>query len=647
MEPASTVSPSPIPTDYGDIAFTRAVLDEMEAHLRALDKEVVELQDRLGSLEQQKKLLQRQIDIRDSLCAPVNRLPPSLLGMIFRCCLPFGRNSAMSNKEAPVSLGQVCSRWRQLTFNMPELWASIHIPLVTTRPSRWSAYINRKHQVVRLEAITSWLSRSAMHPLSISLAAGGVLPPTVSPFVEEMVSPYLELLSSYSTRWKIIYIQLHGLDWIQHFFSRYKVSDLPLLEKLHIDGSRCNIGKFTSAAATKALSAEDSFLRCPNLNYLSLPLLGELIVGVPVKWSQLTVLNLNGACSCPLFQIMETLSLCPNLECLSTCFDISSSLADLSLEQTVTLPRLRNLCVIDHCTSFDSPRFFNHLSAPNIRSLAYDRYAPSPWLSHLITRESLSPKLFRALGSFISRAQQPVEELSLQYDWLLEVDLFRFLSILPDLKRLSLRGSGPSIPSPRYLEPMSKRLVLDNSIIQELLTVPNKNDIVITTRGVCDHESESDSDSDGEGSTGGSSDHPALRPIGVTRLSDSCEGGEVWQETYNFFCPKLEVLHCTGATFSGQSLLNFLRSRATSSKRFGISRIHIVDIAFALGVVVPPQYVLDEIDSLSAESGMRLFLDFLTSEPESTPLSDPYSPLDGVHAVGFRSSSSAVFNPVF
>lgn len=640
MDPASAAESPPVPNNHDDIAPTKAALNRLESHLRHLDEEVSKLQGRLGELGWQKKALKRHISLRDSLNAPIHRLFPSLVREMFCYCLPFGRNPAMNNQEAPILLGQVCSQWRQIAHSTPELWAAIHIPLPAGRQTGFASYANRKHEAVRLQGIASWLSRSRDLPLSISLTAGDLFAPAIS---TKMVLPYLKLLSSFSPRWRLVYFHVPGFDWIQHFFSRYKASDLPLLEKLHIDGSRCNTSKFTRAGAMKALSREDSFLYCPKLRWISLPLLGELIIEAPVQWSQITVLNLNGACSCSLFQIMHTLSLCPNLLGLSVCFDISSSSADLSLEQTVSLPHLYYLCVVDHCTSFDSVRFFNHLCAPSLRCIAYDRYPPSPWLSHIITPESLSPKLFRALESFISKARQPVEELSLQYDWLIEGDLFRFLSLLPDLRRLSLRGNGRSTKPSFFTDSLPQPLLFDDMLFENLLIIPDKKDIVIITKDVSDRGSLSI----GEDSNDSDDNDGFSRPVGITRLSDCDEGGEVWQETYNFFCPKLQILQCTGAMFSGDSILKFVRSRACPSKRFGISRVRGVDISFPLGVEKPSDDLLNEIKALAEENGISLFLHFMPWTSENTPMSFPQTSSDGLHAVGFRMNDASVFSAVF
>ncbi|KAF9445708.1 hypothetical protein P691DRAFT_805272 [Macrolepiota fuliginosa MF-IS2] len=645
MDPTPSLQPSPVPNGHDDTVTTKETVVQLEFRLRSLDEEVKKVQSKFRTLERQKKSLKKDIDVRESLHVPINRLPPLLLRKIFCYCLPFERNSAMSNQEAPVSLGQVCSRWRQITHNTPELWAAIHIALSTFHRSGFASYANHKRGALRLHAISSWLSRSEERPLSISLTAIDTFPYTSSSLVEKLVSPYLDLLYSFRHRWRLVHLHVYGFDWIRLFFSRYNAPELPLLESLFIEGARCDTNKSTKERAMQALSREDSFLRSPNLRCVSLPLLGDLIVKVPVQWSQVTALSLSGACNCSLSQVMDTLALCLNLQSLSVCLGVSSLSADMSLEQTVTLPHLCYLRVVDYCTSFDSPRFFYHLCAPSVQSLAYERHGHVPWLSYVTTPESHSPRLFRALEAFLAKARRPVEELSLQYDWLMEGDLFEFLSLLPDLKRLSLQGSGPTRTIPSLHTDISpKMLSFDTELLGTLLTIPDKDDITVVTKDVGDHANPIN----GRGATAfDDTESTWSHPLGITRLFDGDGDGDggVWQETYNFFCPKLEVFQCKGAMFSGEPLLKFLQSRASSSKRFGILRIRCVDISFALGVEQPPEALLDDIRALTEEAGISIFLHFLPRTQANTPLSFPQSPHDGLYAVGFK--DAPLFNAVF
>ncbi|KXN91364.1 hypothetical protein AN958_01021 [Leucoagaricus sp. SymC.cos] len=654
METASTTPYSNRSDDDDNIECVREVLQQLEMKLKRTVDEMDKLEGRLATLEEQKRLLKRHIDIRDSIHVPINKLPPHILREIFTFCLPYGRNPVMSNKEAPVLLGQVCRGWRQVAHNTPQLWTAIHISLSSSPQTAFWPSAVRKHEATRLRAISSWLLRSQDLPLSISLISNDSSLSTSPSLAEKLAAPYLQLLSFFSYRWRLVYVSIRGIDWIRHFFSRYKRQHIPLLEKLHIDGSRCNVGKFTGARVTKALSEESSFLHCPKLSWLSLNLLGELIVEVPVQWSQLTMLSLNGACGCPLFKIMETLASCSNLEFLSTCFDIASTGADLALEQTVTLPYLISLCIIDHCTSYDSARFLNHLRAPRVRSFCYDRHPPAPWLSHIVTRESLSKRLLKAFGVFVNRiVESSIEELSIQYDWLADGDLNSFLSLLPHLKRLALRGNGRAFNGTTTTNNSAfmvvKPLVFEDTLLRSLLTVPERRDIVVITRDVSDLEETSDDSSDeNEGSdAGGDGVSGVSHPIGITRVIQGDGEDEVWKETYNFFCPDLEVLRCTNVTFSGQSILKFLRSRASLHKRFGISRIRAIDIAFDHGHPEPSESVLDEIRDLGQESGISVFLHFAEAEQVGTPPPPPYSIYNGLYSVGFNMSDRVVFSGVF
>ncbi|KAJ3560141.1 hypothetical protein NP233_g11027 [Leucocoprinus birnbaumii] len=646
MEQALLPHSSPVNQDDEDLIYTTQALRRLEEQVENISGKVEVLENRLEILQQQRKVLERHIGIQESLRVPISRIPQSLLRKIFMFCLPFTWNPTMSNREAPVLLSQVCRLWRRVAFDTPQLWSSIHITLNTSRHSRFLTYATRKYDAIQLQAISSWLRRSSDLPLSISLVASDpLLAANLTHIVERAAKPYLKLLSSFASRWRTIYFMVYGVDWIETFFSRFTRKDLPLLEKVHIDGIKCNSGKLTKARALEALKGDNSMLRCPKLWCLSLPLLGELMVQVPAPWSQLTTLNLNGAYTCTMFQIMSTLGSCPSLEYLSVCFDIASAGADLALEHAVMLPRLISLSITDHCTSYDCLRFLNHLHAPNIRSIYYDRFAPSPWLSHIITRESLSKGLLKAFRAFISRTKGPIEELSLQYEWLAEGDLYKFLALLPDLKRLSLIGIGNSMAR-NAIELQSKPAALDDRVLLNLLTIPEKRNIVVVTRDLGDTE-EGQAFDDESGESGDSRSRPTNYPVGITRVTDGEGGGDAWQETYNFFCPKLEALHCTSAVFSGQSILRFLQSRSLSNKRFGISRIRGVDITFDSAQEEPPSEVIEEIKELGEEAEISIFLHYMNKEQDSPTPMPPTSVRDGMTLVGFRDHVVSVFNSVF
>ncbi|KAJ6561721.1 hypothetical protein B0H19DRAFT_902303, partial [Mycena capillaripes] len=124
-----------------------------------LTAEIERLQALISQLTEKRDHLNDFIDPHLALISPARRLPPDVVAGIFIACLPSDRHAIMSSAEAPHLLCHVCSGWRKLALLTHRLWASLHIvaPLTGTKLRQ----IN--------EAIDTWLSRSGVLPLFISL----------------------------------------------------------------------------------------------------------------------------------------------------------------------------------------------------------------------------------------------------------------------------------------------------------------------------------------------------------------------------------------------------------------------------------------------------------------------------------------------
>ncbi|KAJ2936741.1 hypothetical protein H1R20_g342, partial [Candolleomyces eurysporus] len=111
--------------------------------IRELWKEDIVLlaavEQELAALKQKRRALQASIRNYRTVLAPIRLLSTDILQYIFLLTLPDDRNPAMSSKESPLLLSQVCSTWRQAALTAPRLWSRLHIPLIrksAKRPSR-------------------------------------------------------------------------------------------------------------------------------------------------------------------------------------------------------------------------------------------------------------------------------------------------------------------------------------------------------------------------------------------------------------------------------------------------------------------------------------------------------------------------------
>ncbi|KAJ7764308.1 hypothetical protein B0H16DRAFT_1526680, partial [Mycena metata] len=63
----------------------------------------------------------------NALLSPIRRLPLDVMQEIFLACTSTHRNCVMSALEAPVLLGRICSSWRSIALSTPRLWARLHV----------------------------------------------------------------------------------------------------------------------------------------------------------------------------------------------------------------------------------------------------------------------------------------------------------------------------------------------------------------------------------------------------------------------------------------------------------------------------------------------------------------------------------------
>ncbi|KAF9463462.1 hypothetical protein BDZ94DRAFT_1122391, partial [Collybia nuda] len=87
-----------------------------------LDDRIADLNAELAWLLDQRSLRESQAAVCSSLLSPFRRLPTEILGEIFLYCLPEARYRTASRNQAPLLLGQICSRWRGIALGMSKLW---------------------------------------------------------------------------------------------------------------------------------------------------------------------------------------------------------------------------------------------------------------------------------------------------------------------------------------------------------------------------------------------------------------------------------------------------------------------------------------------------------------------------------------------
>jgi hypothetical protein len=143
--------------------------DEREDILRLCIEplqEIERIDDEIKRLTSRRNALQFFVDAHRQLLSPIRRLPPEVLQRIFVGCLPEHPSyPAMHSSIAPVLLGRICSRWRDIAYGTAELWSSIHVVIPDLKVGPHEAELAD----LRLTAMTEWLGRSGSLPLRISV----------------------------------------------------------------------------------------------------------------------------------------------------------------------------------------------------------------------------------------------------------------------------------------------------------------------------------------------------------------------------------------------------------------------------------------------------------------------------------------------
>ncbi|EKM75402.1 hypothetical protein AGABI1DRAFT_46515, partial [Agaricus bisporus var. burnettii JB137-S8] len=276
------------PPSVQETAEVKKAFGIVFGQVRALEDEIARLQNKRKTLEIETKDLEAFMDGHTRLLSPARKLLPEILQEIFFYCLPVAHNAVLDAKEAPLLLGRVCSQWRRIAYSTPRLWTSIHIIAYPIDSTRRSASCR---EIARIEAISSWLSRSGILPLSISMYC--ILPLSISisnakwmQMSMDQFRPYFELITKHARRWRSIRVQIPFAD-MRNFLMELDADNFPLLEGFHVD--RGILGKV--GMLNHPLSRKDGILSAPSLRVLSINKISRLL-DLPVQWSLLKGLDL-------------------------------------------------------------------------------------------------------------------------------------------------------------------------------------------------------------------------------------------------------------------------------------------------------------------------------------------------------------------
>jgi hypothetical protein len=176
-------------------------LDAIKYFLASPLQELQKIDEQIECLWVRRQELMSLVNAHQALLSPIRRVSPEILQKIFVEMLPNNGYPAMHASEAPMLLGRVCSRWRQIVYGTAELWRSIHVAIPTPGINAGEDTLVK----LRLQAMTEWLDRAGGLPLRLSIY---VADPTARILrigdlkeAHGYISQYAEALLPYASRW--------------------------------------------------------------------------------------------------------------------------------------------------------------------------------------------------------------------------------------------------------------------------------------------------------------------------------------------------------------------------------------------------------------------------------------------------------------
>jgi F-box-like len=203
----------------------------------------------------------------------VRQLPPDVTSTIFEFCLPDFADRQLIQKDFsfPLSLGAICSYWRDIAWSTPSLWSSLVVHVT-------SKHVTSKHDPRTLTGIAQeWLARSGQLPLSIRISD------FTRSYSIKTVSALVDIINQYSTRWSDLHFDIP--DCYYHLF-RATDNHAPILKSIRF---RCSIFGLSQ------LVNSNFQLTCPRLE--SAILEHFPMNGSSIQWDNLTHLTLHSTMS--------------------------------------------------------------------------------------------------------------------------------------------------------------------------------------------------------------------------------------------------------------------------------------------------------------------------------------------------------------
>ncbi|KAJ7460187.1 hypothetical protein FB451DRAFT_506675 [Mycena latifolia] len=432
----------------------RATLDATLNGLDKLEGEISKTFLALVKLEQERRRRSQYADTLKGALSPIRHFPSEILVEIFLACrdnsLKARNYSITDPRQAPMLMGQVSSRWRQVCHGTPGLWDHLHLSTTPGSPMKPPASL-----------LPPILARSHALPLHVSLSIW-----SSSPAEAENL---FDMIFQIHERWKDIHLSLSSKS-LPRILNRRTL--LPTLSSFKLDVDQGLDGPQVMAFINDAPQLRqlclNAFCMFPNLSLSAL---------VSAQLAQLTRLELRVA-GMSFREARDILGQCVMIEdCLLRLLHTPD---DLELQQCVyQLIHLRRLEIAAGDGLGIPSEFLEAFSFPNLVDLNIGGgQVSATGLTNLCVRSKFS-----------------LTHLTLDVELSTE-NLISFLRHLPALEILDLSYGcvedvlfkaftyGPEEPNPPFALPQLKRLhILADSDYLDGLIVADMVESVCTHPG--------------------------------------------------------------------------------------------------------------------------------------------------------------------
>ena len=358
----------------------------------------------------------------------VRQLPPDIMSTIFELCLPdFAKFSTYYTKEDlsfPLSLGAICSYWREIAWSTSSLWSSMVL------------HVQSKHNSHIVTGIAKeWLARSGRHPLSIRISSSSK---------NKTLSRLANIINEHSTRWSDL-----DLNMPDCYFQRFHATDnhAPILKSIRFYCSE----KF----GDNSINLNFQPLNCPRLERACLSFFP--LDGSNIQWYNLTHLTLH---SMFIFDALLILRKTPRLV-LCKVTGVWLGYRRQNIE-----PVLTSLSSLQLLSSASAYGYLNNIIAPHLEEF------------HSSFPEYQSPMAVRVITSFFGRSACSLRSFSMVFRrFPPQFEMFmHFFQSMNTLSKISITETA-SYPKNTQEKPIPKDYDLRNilQLVAKVLSSQSTN----------------------------------------------------------------------------------------------------------------------------------------------------------------------------